>query len=106
EESAPGGGDVSETVGRTGGVEGCDRVTPTGHRYNLAGGGEFRRRFRDLDRADVERLEFERAERPIPDQRLHPGEHGADMLDAARPDVEDHLLVCDAVHCHHAPAPL
>src|SRR6516165_7420529 len=73
-----------------------DRVTAACHRNNLPGGGEFRRGFGDLDRADIERLELEGAERPVPDQRLDPREHGADMLDAARADVQNHLIAAHA----------
>src|SRR5215831_10100470 len=102
EEGAAGGRDISQPPGRAGCIERRDRVTAARHRYNLPGGGEFRRGFRDLDRADVERFELEGAERPVPDQRLDPGEHGADTLDAARADVQDHLIVTDAVHRDHA----
>jgi len=56
----------------------------------------LRRGFGDLDRADVERFELEGAEWPVPDQRLDSGEHGADMLDAARPDVQNHLVATQA----------
>src|SRR5713226_4787433 len=102
EEGAASGRHIGEPRGRAGGIERRDRVTAPCHRYNLPGGGEFRRRFGDLDRADVERFELEGAERPVPDQRLDPGEHGADTLDAARADVQDHLIATHDVHRDHA----
>src|SRR5215471_3084708 len=102
EKGAASGRDISEPPGRAGGIERRDRVTAACHRNNLSGGGEFRRSFGDFDRADVERFELEGAERPVPDQRLDAGEHGADMLDAARADVQDHLLAAHAVHRDHA----
>ena len=61
-------------------------------------GREFRRRFGDLDRAGVERLVLEGAERAVPDQRLGAGEHRNGLLDAARPDIEDHVGRADIVH--------
>src|SRR5262245_2965581 len=102
EEGAAGGRDIAEPPGRAGGIERRDRVAAACHSNNLPGGGEFRRGFGDFDRADVERFEFEGAERPVPDQRLDPSEHGADMLDAARADVQDHLIAAHAVHRDHA----
>src|SRR5262245_18224813 len=101
EEGAAGGRDISEPPGRAGRIERRDRVTAARHRDNVPGGGEFRRRFGDLNRADVERLRLEGAERPVPDQRLDPREHVADMLDAARTDVQNHLIAAHAVHRDH-----
>src|SRR5262249_2707558 len=98
EERAAGGRDIGEPPGRAGSIERRDRVTAACHRNNLPGGGEFRRGFGDLDRADVERLELEGAERPVPHQRLDPGEHGADMLDAARAELQHHLPAAHAIH--------
>src|SRR5262249_56333069 len=92
EEGAAGGRNIGEPPARAGCIERRDRVTAARHRYNLPRGGEFRRGFGDLDRADVERLELEGAERPVPHQRLDPGEDGADMLDAARADVQEQLI--------------
>src|SRR5262249_15941902 len=59
EEGAASGRDISEPPGHAGCIERRDRVTAARHRYNLPGGGEFRRGLRDLDRADVERFELE-----------------------------------------------
>ena len=74
-----------------------DRITAACHTFNFSGGGEFRRGFGDLDGGGIERFEFERAEGSVPDQGLHAREHGTDILDAARSDVEDHLVIADAV---------
>src|ERR1700681_3930325 len=65
---------VGHSVSGTGRIEGRDRTAAPSHRDDLAGGGEFRRGFGDLDRAVVEGLHLEGAERPVPHQRLHPAQ--------------------------------
>ena len=49
QEGPPGGGNVSEAIGRPGGVERGDRITAACHTFNFSGGGEFRRGFGDLE---------------------------------------------------------
>src|SRR3977135_1085741 len=89
EEGAAGGRYIGKPLGNTGAGERPDRIPATGDRYKLSGGREFRGGFGDLDRAGVKRLELEGSERPVPDQCLHPGQHGADMLDAAPAEIQD-----------------
>src|SRR5262249_54443971 len=60
------------------------------------------RRLPHLDPGGVKKFQLRGAGRPVPDQRLDPGEHGADTLDAARADVQDHLIVTHASHRDHA----
>src|SRR2546430_16813312 len=59
EEGAASGRDIGEPLGRAGRIERRDRVAAACHRYNLPGGGEVRRGFGDLNRAGVEKFEFE-----------------------------------------------
>src|SRR3974377_2463516 len=72
------------------------RVATAGNGNKLSSGRKLSRCFRDLDRAGIEWLDLEGAERPVPPQRLGAREHRADMLDAAPADIEDHLLVAHA----------
>ncbi len=86
---------MGEPVPHRGGVERRHRVAAAGKTDKLLRGRQFRGRFGHLDRAVVERLELEGAERAVPDQRLGAAEHRNDVLDAARPDVEDHVVFAD-----------
>ena len=98
QESAARGRHVGEAAGDAGDVERRHRVAAAGNADKLAGRREFRGRFGHFDRAVVERLDLEGAERAVPDQRLGAGQHRDDLLDAARPDVEDHVVCADVVH--------
>ena len=79
-------------------VERRHGVAAAGKADKPAGLRQFRDRFGHFDRAVIERLELEGAERTVPDQRLGAGQHRDDMLDAARADVEDHVVGADLVH--------
>ena len=70
EEGAAGGRDIGEAAGGAGGIERRHGVAAAGDADKLAGGRQFGRGFGDFDGAVVERLDLERAERAVPDQRL------------------------------------
>ncbi len=70
---------------------------PPATETSLPACGQFRGRFRDFDGAVVERFHLEGAERAVPDQRLDARQHRDDVLDAARADIEDHVVGADLV---------
>ena len=70
------------------------------HKLRITGGEPLLRR--GLDRAGVEGLHLEGAERAVPDQGLRPREDRDDMRDALRADIEDHFVGVDMVDIHHA----
>src|SRR5712691_1027215 len=80
EERAARGRDICEPLGHARGVERRHRIAAARNGTKPPGAREFRRRLGHLDRAGIERLELEGAERPVPDQGPHPREHGADVL--------------------------
>jgi NTP pyrophosphatase (non-canonical NTP hydrolase) len=63
---------------------------------------KFRRRFRHLDGAVVERFQLECAERAVPDQGLGARQHRDHVLDTLGSDVEDHVFGADRVDRNHA----
>src|ERR1700730_5463811 len=93
---------IAHSVSGPGRIERRHRIAAASHRDNLAGGSEFRRGFGDLDRAVVEGLHFEGAERPFPPQLLPPAEPRADMLDSPRADIQDHLVGSHIIHRNDA----
>src|SRR5262249_24597816 len=94
------GRDIGEALDRACGAERSDGIAAARDRHKVPGRREFRRRFRDLDCASVEWLDFEGAERPIPDQRLGARQNRAHVLDTARSDIENHLIGAYRVHGH------
>src|SRR4249919_971202 len=96
------GRDVGQPIGDPRNIECGDGVATTRYRDKLAGLGQFRGSFRDFDGAIVERLHLEGAERAIPHQCLRARQHGNNMFNAARADIQNHVGAADFVGVEHA----
>ncbi|EGE56036.1 hypothetical protein RHECNPAF_770084 [Rhizobium etli CNPAF512] len=90
QEGAAGGRDIGEIVGNAGMVERRDGVAATGNRGQLSGCGALSGIFRGSDGCGIEGLDFEGAERTVPDERCGALDPSVDSLDRFRPDVEQH----------------
>ncbi len=93
---------MSEPAHDAGHVERCHGVAAAGKTDKLSGLGEFRDRLGHFVGAIVERFKLERTKRAVPDQGLAARQHRDDVLDRARPDVEDHVVRPDLVGRHRA----
>ncbi len=94
-------GHIGELAGDAGVVQRRDGVAAAGDRLELALAGEEADRLGDGEGRRLERRRLEGAERAVPHQRLDLAERLLDRHDRLRPDVEDHLVVCDVIDVDH-----
>src|SRR5215831_18962508 len=86
-----GGRDISQSIDYSRDLQRGYRIAAARYRNKLASFGQFRGGFRDFDSAVVEWFHFESAEWAIPHQRFGARQHGNNLFNAARPNVQNHF---------------